>query len=354
MAMEQFYLEEGFPFHSRKLEQMKEFLKSFDLTYDSQIQYSVFLKTASGKLAGCGSRHENTLKCIAINPAFQGEGCLQLIMTLLVKNAFEQGISHLFLFTKPMYKQMFSDMGFYTITETNDMLLMENRKNGILQYLREEAKKLPAYEGSSIGSIVMNANPFTCGHQYLVETAAKACDYLHVFVLSTDSSEFPSDVRLKLVEQGCAHLPNVFVHGSSDYLISHATFPDYFLKDKAAATEKAAVLDLQIFGTYFKDTFHITGRFVGEEPFSLITRAYNEQMKKILPSFDIEVTEIPRCQKDNTIISATFVRQKFLEGEYSLLKEFVPPSTYNYLISPAGKELRNSLLAKEAISGASL
>ena len=352
--MEQFYLEEGFPFHSRKLEQMKNFLKEFDLTYDSQIQYSVFLKTASGELAGCGSRHENTLKCIAINPSFQGEGCLQLIMTQLVKNAFEQGISHLFLFTKPIYQQMFSDMGFYAITETEDMLLMENRKNGIQQYLQEEARNLPDCEGNSIGSIVMNANPFTYGHQYLVEAAAKSCDYLHVFVLSTDSSEFPSDVRLELVKQGCTHLPNVFVHGSSDYLISHATFPDYFLKDKATATEKAAVLDLQIFGTYFKKTFHITHRFVGEEPFSMITRAYNEQMKKILPSFDIKVMEVPRCKKENTVISATFVRQKFLEGEYSLLKKFVPASTYNYLVSPAGKKLRNSLVSKKATSGVSL
>ena len=42
------------------------------------------------------------------------------------------------------------------------------------------------------------------------------------------------------------------------------------------------VLDLQIFGSYFKKLFHITHRFVGEEPFSLITRTYNEQMKKIL------------------------------------------------------------------------
>lgn len=354
MATEQFYLEEGFPFHSRKLEQMKDFLKEFDLTYDSQIQYSVFLKTASGELAGCGSRHENTLKCIAINPDFQGEGCLQLIMTQLVKNAFEQGFSHLFLFTKPMYRQMFSDMGFYAITETDDMLLMENRKDGICQYLQEEAKSFLDYKDSSIGSIVMNANPFTYGHQYLVETAAKACDYLHVFVLSTDSSEFPSDVRLELVKQGCAHLPNVFVHGSSDYLISHATFPDYFLKDKATATEKAAVLDLQIFGTYFKEAFHITRRFVGEEPFSLITRAYNEQMKKLLPTLGIKVTEIPRCRKEDTVISATFVRQKFLEGEYSLLKKFVPVSTYDYLASPAGKELRNILLTKETTSGESL
>lgn len=344
MATEQFYLEEGFPFHTRKLEQLKNFLQQFDLTYDTQIQYSVLLKTASGKLAGCGSRHENTLKCIAINPDFQGEGCLQLIMTQLMKNAFEQKISHLFLFTKPMYQQMFSDMGFYTITETTDMLLMENRKNGILQYLEKEAAPFKNNPESSIGSIVMNANPFTNGHKYLVETAAKHCNILHVFVLSTDSSEFPADVRLELVKQGCAHLPNVFVHGSSDYLISHATFPDYFLKDKATATEKAALLDLQIFGTYFKKAFHITQRFVGEEPFSLITKAYNEQMKKILPSFAIKVTEIPRYQKNDTIISATLVRQKFLDGDFLLLKDLVPETTYSFLTSSSGIELRDHLL----------
>lgn len=344
MATEQFYLEEGFPFHTRKLEQVKKFLQQFDLTYDTQIQYSVLLKTASGELAGCGSRHENTLKCIAINPAFQGEGCLQLIMTQLIKNAFEHKISHLFLFTKPMYEQMFSDMGFYTITKTSDMLLMENRKDGILQYLEKESAPFKSCSQKSIGSIVMNANPFTNGHQYLVETAAKSCNILHVFVLSTDSSEFPSDVRLELVKKGCAHLSNVFVHGSSDYLISHATFPDYFLKDKATATEKAAILDLQIFGTYFKEAFHITQRFVGEEPFSLITRVYNEQMKKILPSFSIKVTEIPRCKKNNTIISATLVRQKFLDGDFTLLKDLVPETTYDFLTSSTGHKLRNHLL----------
>ena len=61
--------------------------------------------------------------------------------------------------------------------------------------------------------------------------------------------------------------------------------------------EKAAVLDLPNFGSYFKKAFHITHRFVGEEPFSLITRTYNEQMKKILPSFDIIVTEIHDAKK---------------------------------------------------------
>lgn len=344
MNSERFYLDEGFPFQGRKLDKLKNFLAENDLTYDEQIQYSVLLKTTDGKIAGCASRHENTLKCIAIDKTFQGEGCLQMLMTQLIKNAAQQNISHLFLFTKPMYLSMFSDMGFYPVMETQDMLLMENRKNGIRTYLQKEAAGLSVSEKNTVGSIVMNANPFTNGHKYLVETAAKTCDLLHVFVLSTDSSEFPADIRLELVKRGCEQFPNVRVHGSSDYLISHATFPDYFLKDKAAASDKAALLDLMIFGKYYKEAFGINRRFVGEEPFSRITRSYNEQMKQVLPSYDIQVTEIPRCQTEETVISATFVRRKFLEGDFERLKAFVPKTTYDFLLSKEGQELRKKLL----------
>ena len=333
MDSEHFYLEEGFPFHGRKLEKLKVFLSQNDLSYDTQIQYTVLLKTQDGELAGCGSRHKNTLKCIAINPKFQGEGCLSLLMTQLIKNAAAEGLSHLFLFTKPMYLQMFSDMGFYPITQTKDMLLMENRRDGIREYVTREAALSPAKEGKRIGAIVMNANPFTNGHRYLVKTAAAMCDLLHVFVLSADSSEFPADIRLKLVKEGCTDFPNVQVHGSSEYLISHATFPDYFLKDKATVSDKTALLDLMIFGTYFKEAFHITRRFVGEEPFS--------------------VTEIPRCAYQDTIISATFVRKKFLSKNPEDLKElenFVPETTYAFLISPEGQRLKQQLAATGDLS----
>ena len=349
MDSQQFYLEEGFPFQGRRLEKLKAFLTQTDLSYDSQIEYTALFKTQDGQIAGCGSRHKNTLKCIAINPAFQGKGCLSLIMTQLLKNAASEGISHLFLFTKPLYLQMFSDMGFYSIMQTEDMLLMENRKDGIREYLRQEAALTPAYKGKKIGAIVMNANPFTNGHRYLVETAASFCDLLHVFVLSADSSEFPLDLRLELVKKGCADFANVQIHGSSDYLISAATFPDYFLKDKATVSDKTALLDLMIFGVYFKETFGITQRFVGEEPFSQITNAYNQQMKKVLTSFGIKVTEIPRCKYQDTVISATLVRKKFLTGDENDLKElqnFVPETTYAFLISPQGTALKKQLSAQ--------
>lgn len=348
MELANSYLEEGFPFRGRKRKKMEQFLEKSGLTYDAQIIYSVLLCRGDGEIIGCGSRHENILKCIAVDETYQGEGLLQRIVTQLIKQAYTCGIPHLFLFTKPKYRVVFEDMGFYPITETDTMLLLENRKDGISHYLEEELAKFPLPPCKDAGAIVMNANPFTRGHRYLIETAAQACDVLHVFVLSADASEFPADVRLRLVREGCRDLENVMVHGSSEYLISHATFPDYFLKDKAGASDKAAELDLKIFADYFRDAFHIKKRFVGEEPFSPVTRAYNEQMKQTLPAYGIEVVEIPRKTCGDTIISATLVREKFLAGHMESLRPLVPDNTYHYLVSQEGIALRKQLLERQS------
>ena len=89
----------------------------------------------------------------------------------------------------------------------------------------------------------MNANPFTLGHQYLVETAAASCDLLHLFIVSEDSSLVPFSVRKKLVMEGTAHLSNICYHESGPYIISSATFPSYFQKDETAVIESHARLD---------------------------------------------------------------------------------------------------------------
>ena len=342
-----FYQEEGRPFQGRKLEKMRSFLAQQGLELEEKLQYSVMLCTREGKIAACGSRQGNVLKCIAVDPRFQGEGLMVKLASALMKNAWEERNTHLFVFTKPENQGYFQDLGFWPIMDTRDMLLMENKKNGIREYLKKEAASYEECFSLRTGAIVMNANPFTKGHRYLIQQGADRCEVLHVFVLSDDASEFPAEIRLDLVKKGCKDLENVYVHGSSDYLISHATFPDYFLKDKANATSQAVLLDLKIFGTYFKEAFHIDCRYVGEEPFSEITRVYNQEMKKVLPRYGIEVMEIPRYRNGEQVISATFVRKKFLEGDWETLREMVPETTYDYLISHEGKTLRETLQNRE-------
>ena len=79
-----------------------------------------------------------------------------------------------------------------------EMLTHGQRVYGDNPFLLEYLKSLEPYrkgDNSSInGSIVMNCNPFTLGHRYLIEYAAKNVDNLYIFVVEmTGSVSFCTD-----------------------------------------------------------------------------------------------------------------------------------------------------------------
>ena len=322
-----FYEEQGFPFTGRKKQKLVEFLAENGLTYDEHIESTVNLIDEDGKIAATGSLHDNVLKCIAVSENYQGYGLSTRIVTQVCNLAVERGKTHLFLFTKPENKQMFLDMGFYPILSTQDVLLAENSKTGIKSYVA----KLKRREGNTIGAIVVNCNPFTYGHRYLIETAAKQCDVLHLFVLSEDKSYFSADVRYELVRQGVADLDNVLLHRTSDYLISSAVFPTYFIKEKFKADDANCELDIRIFCEYFAKELGITRRFVGTEPECRVTSAYNAKLKELLPQYGITLTEIERKTFGELPISASTVRRLLKEGDLAAVEKLVPPTTFAYL-----------------------
>lgn len=185
----------------------------------------------------------------------------------------------------------------------------------------------------NIGAIVMNANPFTLGHRYLVEYAAKQVDLLYVFVVEEDLSEFPFKVRKCLVEQGTTDLPNVCVVKSGKLIISRETFSDYFVKERISDTVTDSSLDVELFGKHIAPKLNIAVRFVGEEPFDQVTRAYNEKMKEILPEHGVKLVEIPRKSIHEEVVSATKVRKLFKEKQWEQLQTLLPTTTYEYLKS---------------------
>jgi len=335
-----FYEEFGEPFSGRKRKKLVEFLQKSELDYDQQIEYSVNLVDGNGDIVATGSIHQNVLKCIAVSDKHQGLGLSARIVTLLMNYAMEKGREHLFLFTKPKNLMMFSDLGFYKIIQTGDILLMENTKNGIHNYVKNLSR--PEVSGT-VGAIVANCNPFTLGHRYLIEQAASQCDTLHLFILSEDKSAFSAKVRYQLVQEGIADLSNVVLHHTSDYLISSAVFPTYFIKDKSKAADANCELDIRIFCEFFAKELGISKRFVGSEPFCQVTGAYNSAMKKLLPEYGIEFIELPRKESGDTPISASFVRKCMAEGDYETIKTIVPPSTYAYICSDEGKALAAKL-----------
>ncbi len=323
------YIELLSKLNNTKLDMWKDLLKKSLLESDASISQTALLWD-NDILVATGSRDGNLLKCIAVDKSRQGEGLTATIITALRKEAFLEGINHLFLYTKPQNKMMFSDLFFYPVAQTDKVLLMEDKKDGINKYLE---KLSPIKPTGKIGCIVMNCNPFTLGHSYLIESASKDCDHLYVFVVSEDKSSFSADDRIEMVRLGTAHLPGVSVLPTGPYLISSATFPTYFLDNRESVTHIQCLLDIEIFVKYYVPRLNITTRYVGTEPISPITNEYNMALKEYLPKHSVALKELPRLEKSGVPISASQVRALIASKDIQGVKSLVPETTYNFLIS---------------------
>lgn len=305
----------------------QEFLAKSQLEADEQVESTVLIWQGDTLMA-TGSRQGNLLKCIAVDPLHQGEGLTGTLLTYLRQDAFRYGHSHLFLYTKPKNKFLFSSLFFYPIAQTEQVLLMENKKGGIQTFL----DTLPTSPTTgTVGAAVMNCNPFTEGHRYLVETAARECEHLYLFVLSEDQSEFSAQDRMEMVRLGTADLSNVTVLPTGPYLISSATFPTYFLQDREHAEQIHCLLDIEIFCKYYATKFGITRRYVGTEPLSPMTNQYNEALQSYLPQKGIALRILPRLEASSVPVSASAVRKLLSQRNSDELAKLVPQTTFDYL-----------------------
>ena len=219
----------------RGLAMVDELLAREGIRRDRNLDYICAMFDENGQVIATGSCLGNTLRCFAVSGTHQGEGLLNQVVTHLIGYQASRGYLHLFLYTKPDTARFFADLGFHEIARVDGKLVfMENRRDGFSAYLRQ--LETTRRNGVS-AAVVMNANPFTLGHRYLVEKAASSCDTLHLFIVSEDRSFFPFSVRRKLVELGTANIPQVVLHDCGSYMISSATFPGYFLKDETDVIE---------------------------------------------------------------------------------------------------------------------
>ena len=242
-----------------------ELLTSEGICRDGNLDYTCGMYDDEMNLIATGSCFGNTLRCMAVSHEHQGEGLMNSIVSHLIELQFSRGNTHLFLYTKCDSARFFGDLGFYEIARINGQIVfMENKRTGFPGYLNTLAKQKE--NAPRVAALVMNANPFTLGHQYLVEKAAAENDILHLFIVSEDASLVPFAVRKKLVMEGTAHLTNIRYHDSGPYIISNATFPSYFQKDEKAVIESHAMLDLTVFRSsrrrLLPPTSHTTGHAV--------------------------------------------------------------------------------------------
>lgn len=221
--------------------------------------------------------------------------------------------------------------------EYKDLNVLYDYKN----YITELHNKLIEYKvrgNDKIGCIVMNSNPFTKGHRHLVEYAADDVDYLYVFVVEENRSFFSFRDRYEMVKKGTEDLKNVIVVRSGNMIATSTTFPAYYQrKEYQLSKEQPAVnMDLRVFAQYIAPEINIKYRYVGEEPYDLVTKEYNKKMKEILPEFGIDVIEIPRKCMNGEVISASLVREYYKRKDFENLRKWVPNTTAEYLLMHYG------------------
>ena len=316
------------PSFRRKVE---DFLGSNGLRLEEVDLYLAVLDAEDRILAG-GGLSRDLIKCIAVSESARSLGLSVPLISRLIAVAADRGYTNVKVFTKPENRSVFASLGFRVLAEAPKAILMENGRG-----LEEYCQYLRTHQAP--GVIVMNANPFTLGHRYLVEQAsvissdARRAESRNLVVIPVreDASQFPYSERLAMIRTGCAGLADV-VEGS-DYQISAATFPTYFLKDLSDAAETQMRLDIDLFGRHIAPALGAKFRFVGSEPVDPLTARYNELMKEMLPSYGIEVVEVPRLSDAEGAVSASRVRALLDEGHFKAALALTPASTWPYLMA---------------------
>lgn len=310
---------------------VEKFLNDNDLRLDGVDYYAgVFLIGEDDILLGGGGLQGNVIKCIAITDDLRETGMGTKLISHLYLQAINNGEDTVRVFTKPKNKEIFTSLGFKLLATSDKAILLENG-NGLKHYCDYLASL--RREGEN-GAIVMNANPFTLGHRYLIETAAKEVNNLYIIVVKENRSLFSYDDRKQMITKGTEDLKNVIICEGSDYQISNTTFPTYFLKEITDATDTQITLDLDLFSKHIAPALNIKKRFIGTEPKDILTNRYNHLIKSILPKTTIEVIEVDRLQNEsNVIISATTVRECLSSFDFYGAKQLVYPTTIPFLLS---------------------
>lgn len=353
-------------------EQMEKLLRQEGIAKDGNLDHSIGLFDENGEMIATGSCFKNTLRDLAVRDDHRGEGHMITIVEALKEFEHAREITHIFLYTKPKYEVVFESLGFHRIVLLEGRLVfmesvedgfrayIENLKKETRDFLETEAGRKIAVSakagedgagkdgaddnasadtGSLVQSaVIMNANPFTCGHKFLLQTASSQSDLVHVFLVSEEMSLIPFEVRERLVKEGTADIPNLVFHKTGDYIISSATFPSYFLKDQDTVITSHASLDVEVF-CHIAGALGISKRFVGDEPFSHVTSMYNKIMDEGLSRADMQLVIIPRKEQDGSAISASSVRKMIQEDRIDDMRGRVPETTYRFFKSDEAKDI---------------
>jgi [citrate (pro-3S)-lyase] ligase len=319
-----------------EIKRVSSFLESLNIKFETNADYSVVYKK-DGKILASASKSKNILKCFGVDKSLQGENITSVLLTALINKLFDENIFHYFLLAKKGKEDIFTSLGFKLLYSGELSSLLESGIGNIEEALTRMKTKFNISGENS--AVVVNCNPFTKGHRYLIEQAAKKSKNLLIFVVEEDKSVFPFKDRYEMIRWGTADIKNISVVPGGEYIISAASFPSYFLKKKEDKVLNEAQIDAGIFGKYFCSKFNIKDRYVGEEPLDYVTNEYNKALLSELYKFGVDLHIIKRLRIKDTLISASKVRSLIKEDKIGEALNLLPESTIDFLTSSGGREV---------------
>ena len=330
----------------RMRSRMEAFLAENGLRPEPVDRYVVVTRGEEEEILAGGGLAGDVIKGVAVSEKARGENLAGPLVTHLLGLAAEAGHENVKVCTKPENEAVFGSLGFHVIGRSPDIVLLENGR-GLEDYCRGLAAVSACQDVAAVGKtaaanapgrhrcgvIVMNADPMTLGHEYLIGQAAARTERLHVIVLGGESSRFPASERFRMVQAVCRSVgPQVQVHEGGDYCISPATFPSYFLKKMDTAAEQQMRLDLDIFAHHIAPALGASVRFAGSEPLDRMTARYNALMRDILPQYGVDLVEIPRLETAGRPVSASEVRRRLDSSDLAGAMRLCPPRTWPFLL----------------------
>lgn len=304
---------------------LSAFLLERDVIYED-LDTSYIIRDA-GEIIATVSVKKNLIKFFYIDDKYQGEGLAIELINSALEDIIAKGYRSYFVFTKAKNENIFTSLSMDTIEKTEDVVLLEGGFFKYKDWIEIIKKDLDKDE---YNAIVMNANPLTLGHEYLVDKALENDRDLIIFVLEEDASYFSTKDRYEIVKKHYQDNNRVHVYKSGPYIISRATFPTYFLKKDTDKLKVYTELDAKIFARRIAKDLNIKKRYFGTEPIDKVTQKYNEMMKKILSEYGIESEFIERKTIDGEVISASKVRECY-ENDFSACKKYLSSDVYELL-----------------------
>ena len=299
-------------------------LEENDLELDKLIDKTFYLEEDS-EIIGTISCYKNIIKCVALKKGYTGSGYFEKLVSEMINHIYQKGITNIMVFTKPIYEMQFKSMGFKEIVKTDNVITLEYGLSNIDKVLKSYKNKIESYfnielEKSNIGAVVINGNPVTLGHEYLIETASKNHSFVIVFLLEEDLSYFTYKERMTLAYLAFLPYRNVLVVPSTDYIVSSLTFPGYFLKEESKKNKEWAKVDALIFKNYFMKELNIKARFVGTEEKGYM-KVYNDTLQEVLQD---KLVIVDRIKNNDKVISASAIRKLIEEEKIDEAMESIP------------------------------